>query len=59
MRFELLDAGINVLIRDYNKTASLSGFANIMRPAMQLCILETEVEKAKPIVAAFKDEMGL
>ncbi len=59
LALDLRDAGIEVLIKDYDTTAMVSGFANISRPAMQLCILETEVARAKPIVKAFKELFNL
>jgi threonyl-tRNA synthetase len=56
---DLKAAGIEVLLKDNDTMASLAGFANISRPPMQLCILETEVEKAKPVVAKFKERFKL
>lgn len=56
---DLEAAGIEVMIKNYDDTASMTGFANISRSARQLWILETTVEKARPIVAKFKEQFKI
>ncbi len=59
LKHDLQAAGIEVMIKDNDTAAMLSGFANVSRPALQLCILETQVEKAQPVVAKFKARFKL
>ncbi|HIP49729.1 MAG TPA: hypothetical protein EYG92_12300 [Lutibacter sp.] len=51
--------GIKVIIKNFDATAANVGFANISRASMQLSILKTDVEKARPIIVKFKEQFGL
>lgn len=59
LRHDLEENGIEVMVKNYDDTASITGFANISRAARQLWILETEIEKARPIVADFKERFKI
>jgi hypothetical protein len=59
LRHDLEESDIEVMIKNYDDTASITGFANISRAARQLWILETEIENAKPIVEKFKEQFRL
>jgi len=59
LRHDLEAIGIDVMVKNYDDTASITGFANISRSARQLWILETEVEKARPVVANFKERFKI
>jgi len=54
LRHDLEEAGIEVMVKNYDDTAAITGFANISRNAKQLWILETEIENARPVVENFK-----
>ena len=59
LRHDLEEIGIEVMVKNYDDMASITGFANISRAARQLWILETEIEKARPIVADFKERFKI
>ncbi len=59
LRHDLEENGIEVMVKNYDDTASITGFANISRAARQLWILETEIENARPVVEKFKERFGL
>lgn len=59
LRHDLEEVGIEVMVKNYDETAALTGFANILRPARQLWILETEIENARPVVANFKERFKI
>lgn len=59
LKHDLEAVGIEVLVKNFDATASLTGFANITRATMQLSILETEIENARPIVANFKERFKI
>ncbi len=59
LKQDLKIAGIEVMVKNFDATASLTGFANITRPTMQLSILDTEIENARPIVERFKKRFKL
>ena len=54
---DLVKAGISVFIKDSAKTATITGFVDFSYA--KLFILESEIEKAKPIVASFKKQFNL
>jgi len=56
---DLEAASIFVIIKNHDAAASYTGFANISHDAIELSILETEIEKARPIVENFKEQFGL
>lgn len=57
LRHDLEEAGISVFIKDSAKTATNTGFVDFSYA--KLFILESEIEKAKPVVAAFKKRFKL
>jgi len=57
LQHDLEKAGINVFIKDSAKTATTTGFVDFSYA--KLFILESEIEKAKPIVTAFKERFKL
>ena len=59
LRHDLEENGIEVMVKNYDDRASITGFANISRAARQLWILETEIENARPIVANFKERFKI
>ncbi len=58
LKQDLETAGISVFIKNHDRAASSTGFANITHEAIELSILETDIEKAKPVVAKFKERFG-
>ncbi len=59
LKHDLEAIGIEVMVKNFDATASLTGFANITRATMQLSILETEIENARPVVERFKKRFNL
>ncbi len=57
LRHDLEEAGINVYVKDSAKTASVTGFVDFS--SAKLFILESEIEKATPVVARFKERFKL
>ena len=57
LRHDLEEAGIGVFIKDAAKTASITGFVDFS--STKLFILESDIEKATPIVASFKERFKL
>ncbi len=57
LKHDLEKVSISVYLKDSAKTASNTGFADFS--SAKLFILENEVEKARPIVAKFKEQFNL
>ena len=58
LRHSLELEGIKVLVRDHDAAAVSFGFVNITRPAMELCIFEVDVKKARAVVEEFKKTLN-
>ena len=59
LQHDLEAVGIKAIVRDFDATAANVGFANISRASMQLSILKTDIEDAKPVIEMFKKQFGL
>jgi len=57
LRHDLEEAGISVFIKDTAHTAASTGFVDFA--SAKLFILESEIEKATPIVNSFKERFKL
>lgn len=53
----LTDAKISYLIKDRPESARLGGFGE-QRNAVELWVINTEVEKAQPVVDSYQEEIN-
>jgi hypothetical protein len=57
LQTRLADSNINSIIKDRVESARLGGFGE-HRTAIELLILNTDLEKAKPIIETYKTEIN-
>ncbi|MBB3124749.1 hypothetical protein FHS04_002276 [Mesoflavibacter sabulilitoris] len=53
----LEDIGINAVVKNEDESARLAGFANPVPSLQDIYVHETELEKAKTVVDAIKNEI--
>jgi hypothetical protein len=59
LKNDLENAGIQVMLKNFDFTAANAGFANVSNASLELSILENDIEKAKPVIENFKRRFGL